>query len=149
MIHNTEMPPSYTCCCAGEGTCPLRERCLRSLAHRERTRDEKLFTLTVVNLWNPALLTNTEKCKLFREARKVAYARGFSRLFDNVPKKDYFAVKARVQAVFGSERSYYYCKNGTWLASPREQARIAAIFRAAGLGETPPYDQMVECYDWG
>lgn len=148
MIRSAEIPATYTCCITPEGACPLRERCLRSLVHREQMYSEKASRLEVVNLWNEELHPNTEKCKLFREARKKVFARGFAHLFDEVPKKKYPTVKAHVQAVFGCERSYYYCKNGTWLISPDEQARIAAIFRKAEVGEVPPYDRMEESYDW-
>lgn len=143
------MPPSYVACVATLGSCPLQDSCLRSkvLHDTDYAARNGGTCLTVVNLWNTALNPQTEQCTMYRKAEIKRFARGFKHLFDNVPKGIYPEVRARVKKVFRSEREYYYCKNGTYLTSEEEQARIAQIFRDHGLTD-PHYDALTDVYDW-
>jgi len=142
------MPPTYIRCTAEEGSCPLRETCLRSKVHREATYSGKYYGLTVVNLWNADIKPMTEQCQAYRKAETLRFARGFSRLFDPVPKGVYATVQAQVQQVFSNRLYYFQCKKGTRLTSPEEQERIARIFQKNGISATPQYDKMVEVYDY-
>lgn len=150
MSQLTRMPKGYVVCTAAEGSCPLRERCLRSKVLRETdyTSERANLALLVVNLWNKALNPQTDKCAMYREAVPRRFAKGFKHLFDDVPKGIYVALQAQVANIFTSERTYFYCKKGTYLTSPEEQHRIAQIFKRNGLTESPRFDAFVDTYDW-
>lgn len=145
-----EKPETYVVCTATEGSCPLSETCLRSKVHRETdyTSASDNRQLTVVNLWNSAFKPMTAECEMYRKAETKRFARGFSHLFDNVPKGIYGEVQMQVQQAFTSRRVYFYCKNGTQLTSPEEQQRIEKIFKQYGIAEAPQYDGYVDVYDW-
>lgn len=150
MSQKTKMPETYEVCIAEEGGCPLRDTCLRSKIFRETDYTAKRGNrkLAVVNLWNPELQPLTESCESYRKAETQRFAQGFSHLYDNVPKGDYATVQQLVQRLFSSKRHYYYCKNGTYLTSPKEQEKIARIFEKRGVEGEPQYDALVDVYDW-
>lgn len=150
MSQQTRKPEDYVVCTAAEGSCPLRDTCLRSKVHRETDYavDTSNSILKVVNVWNPELKALTRECAMYSEAKTKNFARGFKHLFDNVPRGTYNEVLRQVQQAFTSERAYYYCKNGTYLTSPDEQQRIAAIFRKYGITDAPQYDSFEEVCDW-
>lgn len=114
MSQSLEMPASFVPCPVAEGGCPLRDTCLRSLAHRgaddAQTADE--WVTTVVNLWNPAVKSCTTECQAYRSAEKVKCARGFRHLFDRVPKGCYASVRAEVEHVFTNRRFFFLLPEG-------------------------------------
>jgi len=142
------MPPTYVRCTAEKGSCPLRETCLRSKVHREAEYSGGYDKLTVVNLWNADAKPLTEECRSYRKAETRQFARGFTRLFDPVPKGVYAAVRMAVESVFSCRRTYYYCRRGDQLTSPEEQQKIARIFEKYGVAQAPQYDEMVDVFDW-
>jgi len=148
MSQTIEMPPTYIRCTAAEGSCPLRETCLRSKVHREAAYSGNYYGLIVVNLWNADIKPQTADCQAYRKAETLRFARGFSRLFDPVPKGVYATVQRQVQQVFSNRLYYFQCKKGTRLTSPEEQERIAQIFQKNGIAAAPQYDKMVEVYDY-
>lgn len=149
MSQALEMPMSFVPCTVAEDGCPLRDTCLRSLAHREtdyaRSADE--WVTTVVNLWNPAVKSCTTECHAYRSAEKVKCARGFHHLFDRVPKGCYASVRAEVEHVFTNRRFFFFCQKGERLTSPDEQKRIANIFKKYDIEDAPQYDEFVETYN--
>lgn len=150
MSQTIEMPQGFIRCTAEEGSCPLRESCLRSKVHREAgyNSEKEHRALWVVNLWNAALKPLTEECKAYRKAETQQFAQGFSRLFDPVPKGVYAAVRSQVEHVFSNRLYYFQCKKGERLTSPEEQAKIARIFEKNGIAAAPQYDKVVEVYMW-
>lgn len=143
------LPPTFIRCTAEEGTCPLRETCLRSTVHRETIYSGKDNTfLRTVNLWNKDIQPFTENCEAYLKAELKNFAQGFKHLFDCVPKAKYAIIQNEVQKVFGNRRTYFYCKKGEQLVSPEEQQRIAQIFKNQGIEEEPQYDNFVEVYAW-
>lgn len=149
MSQQITMPKDYVVCTATEGSCPIREKCLRSKVHRETDYTSPRYnrSLSVVNLWNSAVKPLTNECEMYRATDTRSFARGFKHLFDKVAKGVYGDVQRQVLNVFTSERTYYYCKNGTYLTSPEEQRKIAEIFKRHGLPQ-PTYDKYVETFDW-
>ena len=126
------------------------EQCLRSRVHREAAYEGTgRYGLEVVNLWNKDVKPFTADCRAFRSTEKRRFAQGFSHLFDPVPKGLYATVRREVENVFGSRRTFFYCKGGDQLTSPEEQQRIAHIFKRHGITAVPQYDCFVEMYDWG
>lgn len=150
MSQQTGMPANYVRCTAAEGSCPLRETCLRSKVHREANYDSEgeYYGLTVVNLWKESIKPLTTECKAYRKAEPKQFAQGFTRLFDAVPKGVYSTVQSQVEHVFSNRLYYFQCKKGTRLTSPEEQRRIARIFEKNGVTAAPEYDKMVEVYDY-
>jgi len=144
------MPQGFMRCTAAEGSCPLRESCLRSKVHREANyhSENEDRGLWVVNLWNAAIKPLSEECKAYRKAEAQQFAQGFSRLFDPVPKGVYDTVRSQVEHVFSNRLYYFQCKKGERLTSPEEQERIARIFQKNGVSTAPQYDKMVEVYAW-
>lgn len=144
------MPSGYVRCVAGEGECPLRETCLRSKVHREADYSTEVegIGLGVVNLWKESLKPLTTECKAYRKAETRQFAKGFTHLFDPVPKGIYAAVQSAVEHVFTNRLYYFHCKKGTRLTSPKEQQEIAHIFEENGIFATPQYDKIVEVYDY-
>lgn len=143
------MPQSYIRCVAEEGKCPLRETCLRSVAHREADHSEEtMFGVTVVNLWNDSLHTLTTECKAYRKANIRTFARGFTQLFHNVPSGIYATVRQQVVGVFSNRQFFFLSQKGKRLTSPSEQEKIAEIFKRNGISAPPQYDEFVELYDW-
>lgn len=150
MSQQTRKPENYVVCVATEGSCPLRESCLRNKLHRETvyTKENSRQQLTVVNLWYAALKPLTRECEMYRKAEPIRFARGFKHLYDKVPKGIFKEVQMQVKRLFSCERAYYYCKSGTYLTSPEEQQKIALIFERYDIPESPQYDAFEDCYDW-
>lgn len=150
MSQTIQMPSNYMRCVAEEGKCPLRETCLRSMVHREA--DYKLSTgyygLLVVNLWQENIKPLTNECRAYRKAEARQFTRGFTHIFDLVPKGVYATVQKQVEHVFSNRLYYFQCKKGTRLTSPEEQEAIAHIFQKNGITSTPRFDEMVEVYDY-
>lgn len=143
------MPASYLRCTAEAGSCPLMEHCLRSKIHREATYEgAERYGLEVVNLWNKDVKACSADCHAYRSVEKRRFAQGFTHLFDVVPKGVYATVRREVEGVFGSRRTFFYCKGGDQLTSPEEQKRIARIFQRHGITVAPQYDGFVDVYDW-
>jgi|GEM_PF-19584 hypothetical protein len=149
MSQQTTMPQSYTCCTTVEGQCPLWEHCLRSRVYRETFSPVMLAPLIeTVNFKSPKVNALTEQCTAYRSDRPQRFARGMSHIFDLVPKVKYRAVQQSVQACFGCRHTYFYCKKGEQLISPKEQAAIAQTFSRYGIAEPPRFDSYEECYNW-
>ncbi len=149
MSQSNSMPLSYVVCTAEEGQCPLREHCLRSKVYSEDTENLKREPIVrVVNFKNPDTHSLTEQCTLYRSDQTLRFAKGMTHLFDFVPKVKYSAVQQAVQSCFSSNRTYFYCKKGERLISPKEQESIAKVFQRFSIDTLPQYDNYEECYDW-
>lgn len=151
MSQRLERPTGYVVCTVAEGGCPLCATCLRSKIYREHkaATTTECRSLRVVNLWNKALNTGTNACAMYRATTQRRFARGFISLFNAVPQGEYEQIKAEVEQVFSSRRTFYYCRKGERLTSPEEQQRIANIFKKHGFSNAPRFDDYVVAYDWG
>lgn len=149
MPQQSNMPLSYACCTVQEGQCPLWEHCLRSKVYREQFNEIMLApAITTVNFQSPKVHALTEQCTYFRSDRPQRFARGMKHIFDAVPKAKYSAVQQAVEFCFGCRRTYFYCKKGEQLITPKEQTAIAAVFLRHGFIEPPRFDAYEECYSW-
>ena len=88
-----------------------------------------------------------QSCVHFRSDALLRYARGMKTLFDDVPKGKYASVRSRVMNCFSCERIFYYAQKGEQLISPKEQERIANVFKNVGL-PVPLFDQYELYPDW-
>lgn len=143
-----DIPYGYAHCYATDGQCPQCGHCLR---HHAAEMNEALARphdqLCCVT---PAYVTKVaggEPCAYYRSDKPLRYAQGMKGLFDQVPKKLYSTVRARVMGCFSCERNFYYAQNGTQFISPALQQRILRIFEQAGL-PVPSFDTYVMRPAW-
>ena len=114
--------------------CPLAKSCLRHavamLAPADLTRH-----VTVL----PAARKDGQ-CSLFATAEPVRIARGMKRLIPRIYSEKVTAIRQGLYGIFGSKSSYYRYRDGDYVITPEQQARIAALFRKHGVEAEPVYD---------
>lgn len=123
--------------------CPLHETCLHWMT--AQYIEEQTHVITCVNPRYESV--NTTQCKLYNEAYIVKYAIGMMHIFDAVPYPIARCVKKRLINVFSRKRFYEY-RNGTRHIPPKEQERIARIFKEEGWDGEIRYDEWEEDYLW-
>ena len=141
-LFKTKAINGYTVCFAAQ--CPLKGQCLRYLTG-EQMPDDKCYYSCV----NPrSQNVGTDKCPLFRKAKKVRFAKGMMNIFnDSMPKR--LEPYVRGQIIARHCRTYYYeYRNGERLISPAIQQEILSLFREAGWNEEVRFDSYVEDYEW-
>lgn len=123
--------------------------CLRSSLWRNPTAQVLQSPCWVmVNLQYAAARPLTTQCAQYRSAQPQRFARGLTHLFDGVPRGVYPALRADVERIFSSRRTYFYCRKGMLLVSPAEQHAIAQAFAQHGVDEPPRYDGYEDCCAW-
>lgn len=150
MIHLQDIPKGYTYCFAGKGICPKADTCLRAIAAQllAESRKPQPPTLNTVNTLYLEQLPSPAACALYRSNEPVCYAKGMTRLFDELPLKQAHPVRLKVMSCFSCESSFYQSRKGIRLISPQEQEAILNVFRSAGLGITPKFDGFQNITDW-
>lgn len=150
MIFQQDIPHGYAYCFAGKDTCPKAATCLRAIAARLLTesQEQQPQTINTVNAIYLEQLAAPASCPLYRSSEPLRYARGMTRLFDELPVKQASTIRFRVMACFSCERYFYHSRKGDRLISPEEQRKIANVFRAAGLGFTPQFDNYEYVIVW-
>lgn len=150
MIKLQDIPQAYGYCFETPDSCPKASTCLRAQAAQLLIKSKQAETLFVTCV-HPCLVSAHAAdgtCELYRPDTVQRYAKGMTRLFDTLPLKAAKSVKQQVIHSFSCERIYYQCRSGERLISPKEQERIARIFRAAGIQEAPQFDGYVETLEW-
>ena len=135
MILLQDVPDGYEYCFAGNGKCPKASSCLRAIAAQLLSESEgpQPQSVRAVNPFYVGSLSGSSTCARYRSSEQLHYARGMTRLFDEVPTKLLFTVRHRVMGCFSCERYYYHCRKGERPISPEEQQRIARVFKAVGI----------------
>ena len=105
-------------------------------------------SVRAVNPFYVGSLSGSSTCARYRSSEQLHYARGMTRLFDEVPTKLLFTVRHRVMGCFSCERYYYHCRKGERPISPEEQQRIARVFNAVGIGTKPKFDHYEYAVAW-
>ena len=75
---------------------------------------------------------------------RLAY--GMKGLLRGVTYEEGIALRSRLYNVFGSRSQYYRYSEGRWPISPKQQSRVAALFREYGIGREPQFDAYAEGY---
>lgn len=149
MLRLQDIPKDYGYCLQTSDSCPQAATCLRAKAAQLllQNRKAKTYYITCVH---PCILANAKdnECPLYRNDKPKMFARGMTKLFDNLPLKLSQPIKQKVKNCFSSERTYYKCRSGELLTSPEIQAEITRIFKSAGIEETSQFDSYEECPDW-
>lgn len=150
MILQHDIPNGYAHCFAGKDDCPHANTCLRAIAARLLTesREPQPPTVHTVNAAYVAQLPDRAACPLYRSNEPLRYAKGMTRLFDELPVKQAAAIRLRVMGCFSCERYFYHSRKGDRLISPDEQRKIANVFRSAAPGVTPKFDSYEYVIPW-
>ena len=150
MILLQDVPDGYEYCFAGNGKCPKASSCLRAIAAQLLSESEapQPQSVRAVNPFYVSSLSGSSTCARYRSSEQLHYARGMTRLFDEVPTKLLFTVRHRVMGCFSCERYYYHCRKGERPISPEEQQRIARVFNAVGIGTKPKFDHYEYMVAW-
>jgi hypothetical protein len=89
------------------------------------------------------------KCRCFREKRLVEKAWGFTKIYDNVPRRDKAEARQRVHALFGSGNGpYYRVHHGEKRLTPKEQEEILDVLAKFGSTEGIRFDHYVTDWDF-
>ena len=81
-----DLPHNYLHCLAGNEACPRKDTCLRAIAARLLAESEAASPVGI-QILNPNVARKVagEECPYYRDSTPVKFARGMSRLFDDVP----------------------------------------------------------------
>lgn len=150
MILQQDIPSDYAHCFAGKDNCPKAESCLRAIAARLLTdsKEQQPKIVNTVNALYVEQLPDLANCSLYRNNEPKRYAKGMTRLFDELPLKQATTVRNRIVNCFSCERYFYHSRNGTRLISPDEQRLIANVFQSSAPGFTPKYDSYEYVMEW-
>lgn len=150
MMTLKDIPYNYAYCFAGKALCPKADTCLRAIAAqmlRESTGTQPV-RLQVVNELYVQRLADLSACEMYSDNSPVQFAKGMTRLFDDVPLKKSHHLRTRVMGCFSCDTYYYQSRRGERLITPEEQTAIAKVFRSAGITTAPQFDEIVEDYRW-
>ena len=136
-----QQAPSYLLCFYNE--CPRKDTCLRWLVGQELQSND--YNTLCVNPMHPEVKAN--HCKLYRENRKVRYAKGMLHFYDQMTRRQEVGIKKQLIANYG-RRQYYEYRNGVRLISPEMQQFISRICKDYGYIQEPYYDGWQEDYEW-
>lgn len=140
MIQLQDIPEHYTYCFAGKDVCPKAGTCLRAIAAQLQTEspNPQPATIRTVNALYVKQLPDPSACSEYRDSKPVRYAKGMTKLFDELPLKHALSIRRKVMRYCFSCESYFYrSRKGTRLISPEEQQSIINVFRSTGLDITP------------
>lgn len=150
VILQKDIPQGYAHCFAGKDRCPKADSCLRAIAAKllEESKDTQPQTIQIVNPAYVNQLTDRASCPLYRSNEPLRYAKGMTKLFDELPMKQAHIIRNRVMNSFSCESYFYSSRNGNRLISPEEQQKIDKVFKATGLDITPKFDEYEYAVKW-
>lgn len=123
--------------------CQRRKHCLHFLVAPYVAE-----TVRVKECVNP---TNAEvkagRCPFFKSDTPMKMMRGFTHLYDNMPKKIGTAIRKELDDTFG-HNAYYKYRNGKLPITPDILERIVEVCRSHGWMEPPVFDLEVEELGW-
>lgn len=123
--------------------CKHAEKCLRYILSKLLPVERTVFSIV-----NPACTTpQADSCPYFKADKTDRYARGITRLLDDLPHNKAVAVKSAIRAHF-SKGTLYRIQSKERLISPDEQNFFRRIFIQYGINNDPIFDEYVEQYDW-
>lgn len=85
-------------------------------------------------------------CHSFEEIRLVKKAFGFSRLYDQVLKRDYTAMRKELVDYFHGKRQYYWYMKGERALLPGQQDWMRQWLRGWGYEWELPFDRYEDGY---
>ena len=132
----------YTVCFAEH--CPLKEQCLHFLVGQLVPATKSTYRCVNPHYQDVA----TESCSLFRDRKKVKFAKGMKHIFNaDMPRKVEPFVRLKIMSKHC--RTYYNeYRRGERLIPPAVQEEIRGFFREAGWNEEVHIDSYVDEYEW-
>lgn len=124
--------------------CERREHCLHWLAGPFVPETDRVQTC--VNVTNKEVRAG--RCPFYKPDVPVQTKRGFTHLYDDMPKRIGTAIRMELDAHYG-HTMYYKYRNGELPVTPDMQRHIAEVCRKHGWTAEPVYDKNTEEYDWG
>lgn len=143
-----DIPHNYIYCYATDETCPQATRCLHAIAARLLQESGRETPLTIQSVNPNYVRQSASSCTLFRDSAPARFARGMTKLFEDIPLKQAQAVRRKVVACFSCESYFYLSRKGERLITPDEQKGIEKAFLSAGIETAPQYDGYVEGVVW-
>ena len=137
----SDIPHDWAICVQHD--CPLAGSCLRHHAGTLAPDDLKHRDCVLPGA------RSADGCALFVEDQPVRLAHGMKGLLAGVSYKDVHALHKHLYGIFGSTSQYYRYRDGRWPISPRQQERVAALFRKFGFKGEPRFDSYSEGYYFG
>lgn len=137
-----DIPMGYPLCFNNE--CKEKARCMHHQARLLTPEGDRHYGNAVFpSAWQDG------NCKCFREKRLVRKAWGFTRLYNNVPKRDKAEARHSVRSFFGRGNGpYYRVHHGENMLSPEEQEKIIKIISNFGSTEGIGFDHYVIGWDF-
>ena len=108
-----QIPPMFSLCFQGD--CPKSDTCIRFLAG-SCLPGNRVYGQAV---YPTARQGNT--CKMYKEARIIHAACGFTALFAEVKQKDSSTLRNRIRAYLGGKTTYYRFHHGERMLTPEQQ----------------------------
>jgi hypothetical protein len=134
-----DIPTKYPLCFNDE--CGDKDKCMHYQARLLMPKDRYSGSAVYPTAWEDG------KCRFFREKRLVKKAWGFTKLYDNVPKRQKAEARHCVHALFGfGNGPYYRVHHGENMLSPKQQEEILAVLAKFGSIEGIEFDHYV--IDW-
>ncbi|MDO5418833.1 MAG: DUF6078 family protein [Bacteroides sp.] len=140
LIHHNEVPGNYAHCIRRD--CPLATNCLRAMAWEALPKE-----IISVSVLNPARTKTTTDCPFYRNAASVTYARGFTKMQQQMFPEQYFRFSNRLIASFG-RNPYFERRRGERPLSPKEQQTVRAALKYAGVSPDLEFDAYEERLSW-
>ena len=134
-----DVPGGYGMCTRDD--CPVCNHCLRHMAFQEVEKD-----LRFVYHVNPLRVEPSEKCEYFRSDELATYARGFTKMQQEMIPRQYQTFSVRLIGKFG-RTGYFERRRGERLCTPSEIAAIRNVLREIGLPELE-FDGYLKQYNW-
>lgn len=135
------VPDWYVMCF--NNNCPMRENCLRFLAGSHVPEEiEAVRCVTFSTL-------KDGQCRWLDAKKKAVNAIGFSRLFQNVLKKDFTPMREAITKYLHGPKAYYEYKRGERQLTPQQQQWIKNLVKSYGYDWEVPFDGKVETFVYG
>ena len=138
-INFNEMPSGYALCIIN--SCPMAAHCLRQLAMQSKVKKDK--TITIVN---PHLTKASEDCEFYRSDQIVTFAKGFSKMKEQMLPGQYEYFMSQLKNRFG-RTGYFERRRGERPCPPEETAFIQEILANLGLSHLT-FDEYIKQLNW-
>ncbi len=120
-----EIPSGYALCMRDD--CAVCQHCLRHLAYKKRKQTEDFLSLVT-----PLRTESSEKCKFFRSDALATYAKGFTRMQQEMLPRQYQEFMIRLIGKFG-RTGYFERRRGERLCTPKEIEIVRSVLQELGL----------------
>lgn len=138
MFKSDDIPYRYAMC--NRDNCSLCKHCLRYRAYDEVGRSQKLIYIV-----NP-LFIEPANCEYFRTDELATYARGFTRMQQEMLPRQYDEFSARLRGRFG-RTGYFERRCGKRICSPAEIEAVKSVLKDLGLPELE-FDSYLKKINW-